>query len=62
MTTNTYNKFLPLWSGCAVTASKKELTAFLRETGASPIFWGGRVANVESKHLGVGVYKVWFVA
>ena len=49
----TYN----LWAGGQVTLTRKELHAFLLQTGGQ-ILRSGHLCDIKSKHLGAGVYCV----
>ncbi len=52
------DKFLALWSGSTVMATRRELRDLLMDTGGN-IMRNGRLEEVKSKHLGAGAYKVW---
>lgn len=52
------NILVTLASGLTTTCNRKELKALLESTGGWTMAQGYS-CDIRSKHLGVGVYKVW---
>ncbi len=52
------DKFLALWRGSTVMATRRELRELLMDTGGN-IMRNGHLEDIKSKHLGAGAYKVW---
>ena len=53
-----YNILNSLASGLTTTCNKKELKSLLESTGGWMMVQGYG-CDIRSKHLGVGVYRVW---